>query len=116
MRPRTTPTPIPAEAATERRVLWVDGVEAEAEEEVEVETEVEVDTAAALLDGTEAEYMVMEMPDVPDVDMEAVEFDREDRGVLAESANGVVVVDKVIEDIVEANDEAGEDSSKVFVL
>jgi hypothetical protein len=114
MRPRRTPTPIPAEAAGERRVLWVDGVEAEAEE---VEVEAEVETAAALLDGTEVEYMVMEMPDVLDVEMAAGEFDREDGGVLAESVDGVVV-DKVrgVGDIVEAKDEADEDSSKAFVL
>ena len=50
MRPKTTPTPIPAEAAGERRVLWVDAVEAEMEA-----VEVEVGIAAAVLDDTEAE-------------------------------------------------------------
>ena len=59
-----------------------------------MEVDAEVETAAALLDGTEAEYMVLEMPDVSDVEMTANEFDREDGRVLAESFDGVVV-DKV---------------------
>jgi hypothetical protein len=122
MRPKTTLTPIPAEAAGERRVLWADGVEARAEaeaeaEEVEVEVEAEVETSAALLDATEAEYVVMEMWDVSNVETAAGEFDREDEGVLAEGADGTVV-DKlrVVGEIVEAKEEAGEDTGKTFVL
>lgn len=119
MRPKTTPTPIPTEAVGERRVLWVDAVESEAEAEVvEVKVKVEVGTAAAVLDDTEAEYVVMEMPDVPDVEVTAGDFDREDEGVLAGSTNGVVVVDKlrVVGEIIEAKEEAGEDTGKAFVL
>jgi hypothetical protein len=113
MRPKTTPTPIPAEAAGERRVLWMDAVEAEVEA-----VGVEVGAAAAVLDDTEAEYVVIEMPDVPDVEVTAGGFNREDEGVLARSANGVVVVDKlgVVGEIVEAKEEAGEDTGKAFVL
>jgi hypothetical protein len=118
MRPKTTPTPIPAEAAGERRVLWMDAVEAEVEA-----VEVEVGTAAAVLDDTEAEYVVIEMPDVPDVEATAGGFNREDEGVFAGSANGVMVVDKlgvvgeiVVGEIVEAKEEAGEDTGKAFVL
>src|SRR5271168_256960 len=120
MRPKTTPTPIPAEAAGERRVLWVEAVEAEVEAvEVKVEMEVEVGTAAVVLDDTEAEYVAMEMSDVSDVEVTAGDFDREGEGVLARSNNGVVVVvDKlrVVGEIVEAKEEAGEDTGKAIVL
>jgi hypothetical protein len=114
MRPKTTPTPIPAEAAGERRVLWMEAVEAGA---VAVEEAVEVETTA-MSDDMEAEYVVMEMPDVPDLEVTADDFDREDEGVLAESANGVVVVDKLSVDreIVEVKEEADEDTSKAVVL
>jgi hypothetical protein len=94
----------------------VEAVEAESEG-VEVEVEVEVGTAAAGLDDTEAEYMVMEMLDVPDVEVTAGDFDREGEGVLARSTNGVVVVVVgVVGEIVEAKEEAGEDTGKTFVL
>jgi hypothetical protein len=93
----------------------VEAVEAESEG-VEVEVDVKVGTAAAGLDDTEAEYMVMEMLDVPDVEVTAGDFDREGEGVLARSTNGVVVVVGVVGEIVEAKEEAGEDTGKTFVL
>src|SRR5579871_338116 len=94
MRPKTMPTPIPAEAAGEGRDLWADGVEAKAEAEAEAEAEeveVEVETPAALLEATEAEYVAVEMRDVSGVEMAAGEFDREDEGVFAEGPDGMVL-------------------------
>jgi hypothetical protein len=83
----------------------------------EVEVEVEVETSAALLDATEAEYVAVEMWDVSGVEMAAGEFNREDEGVFAEGTDGVVV-DKlrVVGEIVEAKEEAGEDTGKTLVL
>jgi hypothetical protein len=80
--------------------------------------EVEVETAAIVLDDTEAGCVIMEMSDVSDVEATAGVFGREDEGVLAESTNGVVVVDKlrVIGEIVEAKEDSGEDTSKALVL
>jgi hypothetical protein len=124
MMPKTTPTPIPAEAAGERRDLWADGVEAravaeaEAEAEAEVEeVEVEVETSTALLDATEAECVAVEMGDVSGVEMVAGEFDREEEGVVAGGADGMVV-DKlrVVGEIAEAKEEVGEDTGKTLVL
>jgi hypothetical protein len=66
--------------------------------------------SAALLDGTEVEYVVMEMGDVPDVEMAAGESDTEDEGVLAD---GKVVV---VGEMVEAKEAADEDTGKVLVL
>jgi len=94
----------------------MEAVEAETEAEIEA-VAVEVGSAAAVMDDTEAEYVVIDMPDVSDVKMTAGDFDREDEGVLARSDNGVVVVVVgVVGEIVEAKEEAGEDIDKMFVL